>query len=143
MVENYHLQSLAGFDQRSCRSDGMIATPDGKSVIISFYNPNPAPHGETRQYSLETGSLEVTWITPGAPRNTCPQLVSMQGKIYLVITTAVEFMSAEEQSSSPESGSLFFAPTDFDTPSDSRCSPTAICFSLVRIEGQLKIEREQ
>lgn len=104
--------------------DGMIVTPDGKSVIVSFYNPNPAPHGETRQYSIETGSLENTWITPGSPRNTCPQLVAVQGRIHLVITTAVEFMSEQERAGAPEAGSLFFAPTDFDSPSESPVFPT-------------------
>jgi len=94
--------------------DGMTLTPDEKSVIISMYNPNPSEHGETRQYSLDGGTLEHTWITPGSPQNTCPQLLPWQGKIYLVITTAVENMPPERRHLSPEAGSLFHAKTDFE-----------------------------
>ena len=94
--------------------DGMTLTTDQTSVIISMYNPNPADHGETRQYSIYDGSLEHVWVTPGSPQNTCPQLIEWKEKTYLVITTAVEHMPLERRSLSPEAGSLFFAPTDFD-----------------------------
>ncbi len=93
--------------------DGAILTPDGNSMIISMYNPNPAPWGETRQYSLNDGTLQRVWQTPESPQNTCPQLVEYQGKICLVITTAVEHMPVERQASSVNAGSLFIAETEF------------------------------
>ncbi len=51
--------------------DGMCLTPDEQSTIISFYNPNPAEFGETRQYSLNTGELERIWLTASSPQFTC------------------------------------------------------------------------
>ena len=100
--------------------DGMIATPDGQSVIISFYNPNDAEAGETRQYGLQQGDLQCVWKTPKAPQATCPQLVKYQGRVKLVITTAVEHMSVERRAQHVNSGCLFWADTDFaelpDTP---------------------------
>jgi len=99
--------------------DGMILTPDQKSVIVSMYNPNPAAHGETRQYRLSDGALETIWTTPGSPQNTCPQLIRVEGKVYLVITTALEFMPEERRASSPEAGTLFCAPTEWNTTNDS------------------------
>jgi hypothetical protein len=97
----------------------MILTPDQKSVIVSMYNPNAAPHGETRQYRLSDGVLETVWTTPGSPQNTCPQLIRAEGKVYLVITTALEFMPEERRSSSPEAGTLFFAPTSWTATNES------------------------
>jgi sugar lactone lactonase YvrE len=93
--------------------DGMVATPDGGSVIISFYNPNDAPHGETRQYSVATGELEAIWRTPLAPQATCPQLVEHGGKIKLVVTTAVEHMPPARLAVHRNSGCLFIADTAF------------------------------
>jgi sugar lactone lactonase YvrE len=99
--------------------DGMILTPDGKSVIISMYNPNPAPFGETRQYRLIDGMLETVWQTAHSPQNTCPQLVAMHGQVYLVITTAVESMPIERQREAEDAGSIFAAPTAWASVSDS------------------------
>ncbi|GAB5405980.1 MAG: SMP-30/gluconolactonase/LRE family protein [Aureliella sp.] len=96
--------------------DGMVVTPDEQSAIISFYNPNEAPHGETRQYSLHDGSLEQVWQTPGSPQNTCPLLLEIPGKgVQLVITTAVEHMPAERREGAPAAGGLFVADTIFKT----------------------------
>ena len=94
--------------------DGAIVAPDGKSVIVSIYNPDPAPFGETRQYDLESGELKAAWQTPGSPQNTCPNLVEHQGKVYLVITTAVEHMPEERREDAPEAGSIFWAETEFN-----------------------------
>ncbi|MFT5527597.1 MAG: sugar lactone lactonase YvrE [Pirellulaceae bacterium] len=94
--------------------DGMVETPDGKSCIISFYDPNPSPYGTSRQYSLETGELEAVWQTDRAPRVTCPQLVRIDGVVKLVMTTAVEHMSDEEQAEATNSGNLFVGETEFD-----------------------------
>ncbi len=94
--------------------DGMTATADFKSVIISFYNPNPAEFGETRQYELSTGQLQTTWRTWHSPQATCPVLLSMpDGSVKLIITTAVEHMSAERQQQSSNAGGLFIADTSF------------------------------
>jgi len=85
--------------------DGMIATPDDKSVIIAFYNPNPAEAGEARQYSIQDGTLEHIWTTPGSPQATCPQLIATSDGVQLVITTAVEHMSEQQQAAAPNAGS--------------------------------------
>ncbi len=94
--------------------DGMTSTADFKSVIISFYNPNPAEFGETRQYELSTGQLQHTWRTPLSPQATCPVLLPMpDGSVKLIITTAVEHMPAERQQQSSNAGGLFIADTPF------------------------------
>lgn len=98
--------------------DGMTMSPDEQSLIISFYNPNPAEFGETRQYSLYDGSLEHTWLTPGSPQATCPVLVELSnGEIKLVITTAVEHMVAERRAGAPNAGGIFIADTVFKSSS--------------------------
>lgn len=94
--------------------DGMTASADFKSVIISFYNPNPAEFGETRQYELSTGELQTTWRTRHSPQATCPVLLPMpDGSVKLIITTAVEHMPAERQQQSSNAGGLFIADTSF------------------------------
>jgi sugar lactone lactonase YvrE len=93
--------------------DGMTMSLDGKSVIISMYNPNPAPFGRTVQFSIATGKEEHTWQTIGSPQATCPQLIYWNDRVWMVITTAVEHMSSERRKDSPEAGSLFMAETDF------------------------------
>ncbi len=94
--------------------DGMCLTPDEQSTIISFYNPNPAEFGETRQYSLISGELERIWQTPGSPQATCPLLIEHpDGSVKLIITTAVEHMPADRRSASPLAGAIFIADTDF------------------------------
>jgi sugar lactone lactonase YvrE len=94
--------------------DGMVGTPDGKGVIISFYNPEPVEAGETRYYSLESQACEIVWETPKSPQNTCPLLMERDGKIQLVITTAVEHMSADRQAEATNAGALFIAGTPFE-----------------------------
>ena len=105
-------------DLRACDDfpDGMILTPDRKSIVISFYNPHPAEFGETRQYRLLDGQLERIWRTPAAPQATCPQWIAHQGRVSLIITTAVEHMSAEAQSQALNSGGLFMAATEYANP---------------------------
>jgi sugar lactone lactonase YvrE len=94
--------------------DGMVLTPDEQSMIISFYNPDPAPVGETRQYSLMNGELEQIWQTPHSPQNTCPLLLETpEGSVKLIITTAVEHMPIERQADSPNAGGLFIGDTQF------------------------------
>lgn len=97
--------------------DGMTMTPDEQSIIVSFYNPNPAEYGETRQYSLYNGELEFIWKTPGSPQATCPLLLEMEdGEIKLIITTAVEHMPHERRSDAPNAGGIFIADTAFKSP---------------------------
>lgn len=97
------LASATGFP------DGMVLTPDGKSCIVSFYNPEDAPFGLTQQFSLANGQLERSWQTPDAPQNTCPLLLKTASGMKLVITTAIEHMPAERQKKAAKSGCLFIA----------------------------------
>lgn len=115
-------QTVVDFSDLAGVPDGMVLTPDEQSAIISFYNPNPAEFGETRQYSLLDGSLEAIWQTPGSPQTTCPLLIDHpDGSVKLVITTAVEHMPLERQSQAPMAGALFIADTQFrHAPSISR-----------------------
>jgi hypothetical protein len=82
-------------------------------VIISFYNPNDAPHGETRQYNLASGEVEAIWKTPLAPQATCPQLIRHEGQVKLIVTTAVEHMPPERLAVHRNSGCLFVGETPF------------------------------
>ena len=93
--------------------DGMILAPDQRSVIIAFYNPNDADHGEARLYDLETASVRHIWQCPLAPQVTCPQLVTIGGRRTLVLTTAVEHMSPARQQRHSNSGALFVGQADF------------------------------
>lgn len=95
--------------------DGMIATPDGRSVIIAFYNPADTEFGAARQYSIESGELEAVWKTEKSPRVTCPQLIRFGDRVRLVLTTADEGMTAEQQALHSNAGCLFVADTDFDS----------------------------
>ena len=98
--------------------DGMIATPDGQSVIVAFYNPNDVDFGAARQYSLRDGSLEAVWTVEKSPRVTCPQLVRIGGSVKLILTTADEGMTPEQQARHTNAGCLFIADTDFDNVPD-------------------------
>lgn len=93
--------------------DGMIATPDGRSVIIAFYNPADVDHGEARQYSIATGALEAVWTCDKSPRVTCPQLLEIDGRVRLVLTTADEGLTPEQQARHTAAGCLFIADTEF------------------------------
>jgi sugar lactone lactonase YvrE len=98
--------------------DGMTLMPDGKSVIISLYNPNPADYGRTIQVRLADGQIEREWRTIGSPQATCPQWVARNGNASLVITTAVEHMSSERRPGAPKAGSLFVVDTDMEWSSE-------------------------
>ncbi len=102
-------------DLRSGESfpDGMVLTPDGRSCIIGFYDPRDVGHGEARQYSLKDGTVECVWRTGSSPRVTCPALVPYQGRTRLVLTTAVEHMTPEQEAQHAHAGCLFSAETDF------------------------------
>lgn len=91
--------------------DGAILTPDGSGIIVAMFRPEVADHGETRLYDRQSGQLQCVWQTPGSPQNTCPALIRHQGSLKLLITTAVENMSAEDQQKCPGAGQLFLAET--------------------------------
>lgn len=110
--------------------DGMTMTPDEQSVIISFYNPNPAAHGETRQYSIYSGELEHIWRTPHSPQATCPLLFELEdGAVKLLITTAVEHMPEQRRADSKYAGGLFIADTNF------RNSPATPALPLSKLKS--------
>lgn len=92
--------------------DGMTMTPDGRSVIISLYQPEAAPLGRTIQVSLQSGKIEQVWTADGSPQVTCPQWVCVNGKAALVMTTAVEHMPQSRRRESPNAGCLFMVETD-------------------------------
>lgn len=94
--------------------DGMVMTPDGQSVIVALYNPNHAPHGETRQYGLESGQVEAVWKTTAAAQVTCPLLMPWEGRVSLIVTTAAENMSAEKLQQQSQAGALFIGETPFE-----------------------------
>lgn len=94
--------------------DGAILTPDGTGLIISMFNFLGPGDGETRLYDLSDGSIQTVWTTPGSPQNTCPNLVDCDGRVVLVITTAVENMSDEVLAKCPNAGCLFVGETDFE-----------------------------
>ncbi len=98
--------------------DGMVATPDGQSVIVALYNPNDAPYGETRQYGLQSGQLEAVWKTAAAAQVTCPLLLQSEDRVRLVLTTAAENMSAEKLERQPNAGALFIGETPFGQVSE-------------------------
>jgi sugar lactone lactonase YvrE len=102
------------FEGDAAVPDGAILTPDGSGIIISMFRPEAAPHGETRLYDLASGALRCTWQTPGSPQNTCPALVRIDGKLTLVITTAVEHMNDEGRKQCPNAGRIFMADVDLE-----------------------------
>lgn len=120
-------ETVVDLSQSDGVPDGMTLTPDEQSMIISFYNPDAAPFGETRQYSLLNGELEQVWRTPHSPQNTCPLLLEMpDGSIQLIITTAVEHMPVDRRENSSHAGGLFAAVTSFSS------SPASPAFPIKR-----------
>ncbi len=94
--------------------DGMVLTPDGKSVIVAMYNPSDAWQGEAKQFRLSDGQLEEVWQTKGSPQVTCPLLMRTGGHVKLILTTAAEHMSADKHKRHPDAGCIFIAETEFD-----------------------------
>jgi sugar lactone lactonase YvrE len=98
------LKDIEGFP------DGMVDGGDG-TVIIAFYNPSRGGAGQARRFRLSSGEIVEEWTTPGSPRVTCPLLLSRDGRIQLVLTTAVEGMPGELRVFSPNAGDLFIGET--------------------------------
>ena len=103
--------------------DGMILTPDEKSLIVAIFNPHDATVGEARQYSIATGQQEAVWTCQGSPRVTCPQLVTIDGAVKLVLTTADEGMDQPLREKNPNAGCLFIGDTDFEGLNDNPVYP--------------------
>lgn len=98
--------------------DGMILTPDHQSLIVALYDPGDPQFGAAHQYRIADGQLEAIWTCAGSPRVTCPQLIRHERRVRLLLTTAVEHMSIEQQSLHPNAGCLFIGDTDFDSIGD-------------------------
>ena len=84
--------------------DGMVDAGAG-TVIVAFYNPEPAAFGRAVRFDLTTGERLDEWRTPGSPRVTCPLLVRRPDGLKLILTTAVEGMPGERANA----GCLFLA----------------------------------
>jgi sugar lactone lactonase YvrE len=101
--------SLPGFP------DGLRPSPDGDSVIVAFFNPEPVADGLARQFRLADGAVLCEWLIPGSPRVTCPEFVRIDGKVKLLFTTAVEGMPEAARKLAPGAGALYIADTPFDS----------------------------
>ena len=107
------LKTIVDLTDGDVYPDGMILTPDEKSLIVAIFNPHDATVGEARQYSIGSGELEAVWTCPGSPRVTCPQLIEQDGTVKLVLTTADEGMDPDLRAKNPNAGCLFIGDTDF------------------------------
>jgi sugar lactone lactonase YvrE len=92
--------------------DGMADCGDG-TAVIAMYDPGPAADGRAYHYDLRTGERLGDWLVPGSPRVTCPLLVERDGRVELVLTTAVEGMPDARRGECPNAGDLFIAQTGF------------------------------
>ncbi len=101
--------SLPGFP------DGLRHTPDGKSAIIAFYNPEAVADGVAQQFRLSDGEVLCEWKIPGSPRVTCPEFVMIDGQVKILFVTAVEGMPAETRKLAPGAGQFYIADTPFET----------------------------
>lgn len=88
--------------------------PEGASVIVAFYNPAEVSDGLAQQIRVSDGAVLCEWLVPGAPRVTCPEFVKLDGKVKLILTTAVEGMPATIRRGAPGSGWLYIADTPFE-----------------------------
>lgn len=105
---------LADFTKLPGVPDGMRPTPDGRSVVVAFYDPDDVEFGIARQVSLADGAIEAEWRFPGSPRVTCPEFVMIDGQVKLLCTTAVEGMPDERRSHAPHAGEMYIADTAWD-----------------------------
>lgn len=99
--------------------DGQVFTPDKKCLVVAMFHPGFKEAGETRVYEISSGKLLQTIQTPGSPQNTCPLLCMVDGKVHVMITTAVENLSADDLQRCPNAGRLFLAPLDLGADHDS------------------------
>lgn len=95
--------------------DGLRPTPDGRGLIVAFYNPHVVPDGLAWHLDAETGAVLGEWILPGSPRVTCPEFVEIDGAVKLIFTTAIEGMASDIRRQAPGAGQLYLAETPFST----------------------------
>ena len=95
--------------------DGMRPGPDGSTIVVAYYNPDPVDTGLAQEIRLSDGAVLTQWTFPGSPRVTCPEFVRLDGKVCLIFTTADEGMGAATRAISPTAGTLFYAETPFDS----------------------------
>ncbi len=93
--------------------DGLRPTPDGTSVVIAFYNPEPVADGRALEIRLSDGAILTEWIVPGSPRVTCPEFIEMDGAVKLLLTTAVEGMPETTRQFAPGAGNIYIADTPY------------------------------
>ncbi|HEU0121734.1 MAG TPA: SMP-30/gluconolactonase/LRE family protein [Bryobacteraceae bacterium] len=103
-------QIIADFRDTPLFPDGLRAGPDGKSVIVAFYNPEPAAEGLAREFRIRDGEVLAEWRLPGSPRVTCPEILERDGRVKVLFTTAVEGMDPAV----PLAGTLYLADTAYD-----------------------------
>lgn len=108
-----HVRVIADYRDTGLFPDGLRPTPDGRSVIVAFYNPEPAEYGIARQFAIEDGTVEAEWRFPGSPRVTCPEWVYHHREVKLLFTTAVEGMAEEHRAAAPHAGWMFLAGSDW------------------------------
>jgi len=101
---------IADFRGTTLFPDGMRPSPDGKSVVVAFFNPEPAEEGLAREVRIADGELLAEWRIPGSPRVTCPEILELSGSVKVVFTTADEGMKPLV----PLAGSMFVGDTHFD-----------------------------
>ena len=95
--------------------DGMRPGPDGSTIVVAYYNPDPVDTGLAQEIRLSDGAVLTQWTFPGSPRVTCPEFVQLDGKVCLIFTTADEGMDAVTRAISPAAGTLFRAETPFES----------------------------
>jgi sugar lactone lactonase YvrE len=84
--------------------DGLRPTQGGDSIVVAFVNLDATADGLAQEIRLADGAVLTEWTFPGAPRVTCPEFITLDGRPHLLFTTACE------GSESPECGTLFVAP---------------------------------
>ena len=101
---------IADFRDTTMFPDGLRPSPDGQSVIVAFYNPEPVAEGLAREYRISDGAVLAEWRVPGSPRVTCPEVLELDGRVKVLFTTAVEGMDPIV----PLAGTMFVGDTRFD-----------------------------
>jgi sugar lactone lactonase YvrE len=104
---------VADFRDTPLFPDGLRPGPELDSVLVAFYNPEPAPAGVAREFGIADGAVRNEWTLPGSPRVTCPDILRLDGRVRVLFTTAVEGMDPV----TPNAGAMYIADTPFtDVP---------------------------
>ena len=78
-------------------------------MCIRDSNAAAADTGTAQELRVSDGEVLTTWLLPGSPRVTCPELAIIDGAIQVIFTTAVEGMPSEALRLAPHAGTLFCA----------------------------------